>query len=298
MVARRWRGIGWLLVLGVVAAAAALARAQGGAVLRVALVPQWVLDQHRAGAAGSRGALVPAFRSALDAGVVDRVVFWWQRGAIQRQLLVRKPVRVLAGPEAEALGGRGEFRLGAVRSPGGPSAWTEVEVVPQTDRPTDVAILEIGGELGTIRQVVQTILVTTPDGALVELPLSVRPWRPGEVSPVVRTPLPASRCAASSSRAPEASRSWWSSPVEVIVGGRVAQRPGGRRGIGQRLGDWREGTGCSSASRWPSSGTAPALVLGWKDRQLQPDPTAPSSPAASSSRSRSPPTPTVGRWPR
>ena len=274
MVARRWRGMGLLLVLGVVATGAALA--QGGAVLRIALVPRWVLDQHRAAAVGSRGALVPAFRSALDAGVVDRVVFWWQRGTIQRQLLVRKPVRVLSGPEAEALGGRGEFRLGAVRPPGGHSAWTEVEVVAQTARPPDVAILEIGGELSTIRQVVQTILVTKPDGVLAELPLAVRALVPGEGVPVVRTPAAGQPVSGeffpgSGGVALLVVRS----PVEVIVDGGVS--PNGpadaARHPGNGSGDWREGD--RVLFRLPLATLrdgAAALVLGWKDRQLQPDP--------------------------
>src|SRR5262249_24614208 len=93
-------------------------------VVRLALVPQWVIQQHRA----VGGPLNPVLREALDGGVVDRTVFSWQRGAIQRQALVAKPIRVVPDPDAAALGGRGRFALGTVRPPTGRAAWTEVEL--------------------------------------------------------------------------------------------------------------------------------------------------------------------------
>src|SRR5262245_47045207 len=68
--ARRTAMTGLALILGV--AAALPARAQSPpAVVRVALLPQWVIQQHR----GIGGALSPELRSAVDGGVVDRTVF-------------------------------------------------------------------------------------------------------------------------------------------------------------------------------------------------------------------------------
>ncbi len=130
-----------------------------GATLRLAFLPEWVLEQHR----GMGGAARPEFRAALDRGVVDRVVFWWQPGIVQRPVLVAKPVRVLAGTEALALGGRGEFRLAALRLPAGASAWTEVEVAAESARPEDALVLEVGGELGAIRRVLETLRVRRLD---------------------------------------------------------------------------------------------------------------------------------------
>src|SRR5262249_61903235 len=60
------------------------------ATVRLALLPQWVVIQHRA---GMGGALSPDLRSALDGGVVDRNVFAWDRGRIERSALVAKGVR-------------------------------------------------------------------------------------------------------------------------------------------------------------------------------------------------------------
>ena len=113
MNSRRLRAQIGLIGLGLVLAAgvATVAAQPAPLTIRLALVSQFVVNQHRAGTSRERG-LVPEFRTALDRGVVDRVVFVWQRGLIQRRWsLVWKPVRVLAGPDAAALGGRGQFEL-------------------------------------------------------------------------------------------------------------------------------------------------------------------------------------------
>ena len=69
-------------------------------VVRVALLPQWMIQQHRS---------LPALSEAIEGGVVDRTVYAWQRGVIQRQALVSKPIRVV--PDPAPLGGRGRFDI-------------------------------------------------------------------------------------------------------------------------------------------------------------------------------------------
>jgi hypothetical protein len=95
---------------------------------------------HReAASGGSTGAGGPADRQAEGehdahpvgrSNAVDRAIFAWHRDHIAQSTLLPKPVRVVSGAEATALGGHGEFALVAVRSPTGASAWTEVDVAP------------------------------------------------------------------------------------------------------------------------------------------------------------------------
>lgn len=92
-------------------------------------------------------------------------------GTVQQGLLLTKPIRAVSGPEAAVLGGRGEFVVAAVRPPAGPAAWTEVDIAARSDRPDDVLVLEVGGEIGSVGQVLDAILVEVPGGRLAELPV-------------------------------------------------------------------------------------------------------------------------------
>src|SRR5262245_39649913 len=138
---RRLAVVGLLLVAALGPGAAVRSSAQvPPPVVRVALLPQWVIQQHRS---------LPALAAAVEGGVVDRTVFAWQRGVIQRQALVSKPIRVV--PDPAPLGGRGRFDV-TVRPPTGRAAWTEIEVQRASPGPDDVLLLELGGERNTIRQ--------------------------------------------------------------------------------------------------------------------------------------------------
>jgi hypothetical protein len=104
--------------------------------------------------------------------VVDHVVFSWQRGRMERRWLVQKPVRVLSGPEAAALGGHGGFELGTVRPPAGRTAWTALDVLPLTGQPEDVLLLEVGGDINVVTQLVGAVALAPPDGSIDEVPLT------------------------------------------------------------------------------------------------------------------------------
>jgi hypothetical protein len=235
-------------------------------VVRVALLPQWVIQQHRA---------LPVLADAIENGVVDRTVFAWQRGVIQRQVLVPKPIRVV--PDAAALGARGRFDLVAVRPPAGKSAWTEIEVAQPSPGAEDVLLLEIGGERNTITQVLETLLLAQSDRSLVEIPLA----RPGLVSgggvPVVAAtfdvPLPPAmaprfRQEAGIDLLVARSPLWDVRNGDMTSSGRADTVPFSG-------GDWREGD--RVFLRIPAATLAqgmPGIVLGWKDRTLQNDPSA------------------------
>ena len=89
---RRLAVLGLLLVTALGWGAAVPSHAQAPPpVVRLALLPQWVIQQHRS---------LPALAEAIEGGVVDRTVFAWQRGVIQRQALVSKPIRVVPEPGA------------------------------------------------------------------------------------------------------------------------------------------------------------------------------------------------------
>jgi hypothetical protein len=238
--------------------------------LRIALLPQWTIQQHR----GVGGALGPDLREALEAGVVDRTVFAWQRGRIQRQALVGKPIRLVPGAEAAALGGRGRFDLVAVRPPASQAAWTELEVAQSAPGSDDVLVLEIGGERNTVTQVLETLLVTDPARGLVEVPLARPALIPGSGVPVVGVPFEQPVPAAMAGRFREAAGMGLlvvRSPLWDIRNGDVTAS-----GVADTVpfggGDWREGD--RVFVRVPAAVLtrgAAGLVLGWKDRTRQPD---------------------------
>jgi len=272
-------GRAWV-VLGVLAGGAAALSVAGAqpqaAVVRLALVSQWTIDQHRAAMwAGSAPGGSPELRAALEGGVVDRLVFSWQRGVIQRETLVPKPVRVLVGPEAEALGGRGKFQFLGVRPPTGRDAWTEVAVAPGTGGAADVLVLEVGGELNTLRQVLETLLVGAPDGSLRSLPLARRAVVAGDGVPVLREPFGRPVVVPG---APAMFRG--ASGVEfLVVRSQIETRVNGdttTNGLADlapfAAGEWREGD--RVFVRVPAAALragVPAIVLGWKDRTFRPD---------------------------
>jgi hypothetical protein len=263
--------------LGVLIALAALVAAPGHAqgpsgILRVTLLSQWTIQQHRGGGTG----VDPALGRALHDGVVDRTVFAWQRGVIPRSALVPKPVRVVPPPEAAPLGGRGRFDLVAVRPPAGRAAWTEVEVALAAAGPDDVAIVEIGGERNTLAQVLETVLVQSPGGPLVAWPLApVSLLGGGDGIPVVRSrfelPVTDPRAAGLFRDVGGLELLVVRSLVETVRDGGIGPSgPADASPLGG--GDWREGDRVFvrlSARRLGAG--APALVLGWKDRTLQPD---------------------------
>ena len=268
--ARRVAIAGCVLILGVVAAAPI--RAQSApAFVRVALLPQWVVQQHR----GIGGALSPDLRGAIDGGVVDRTVFSWQRGVIERRTFVPKPIRLLPDAEAAPLGGRGRFSLTAVRPPTGAAAWTEVEVARASTGADDVLLLEIGGERNTLTQVLASILIARPGQDLVEIPLAQRALVGGAGVPVVRSRFEQPIAPALAGQFHD----------EAGVGILVARAfvwdvPNATRtpnGLADTVplggGDWREGD--RIFLRIPAAALdrgLPGLVLVWKDRTLQNDP--------------------------
>jgi hypothetical protein len=235
--------------------------------VRLALLSQWVIEQHRA----RDGTFVPAFQSALDAGVVDRLVFRWHHGVIPRQALVAKPIRVLTAAEAEALGARGDFQLVGVRPPGGLSAWTAVDVAARSTRPDDVLILEVGGELNSVSQVLESLAVVVPGRGLKRLPLVRRALVPGDGVQVVSRPFgrPVTLTGGVGFRG--------ISGIEFVVirsqveaienGGRTASGPADISSVRDAHGDWREGD--RVLIRIPATSleaSAPPTVLAWKDR--------------------------------
>jgi hypothetical protein len=243
----------------VVAASSGLAQ-DGPIVLRLAFVIQWVVTQHREG----------GLRAAVERGVVDRTVFTAQRGLIQRSTLVAKPVRVVAGAEAAALGARGEFRLVAVRPPAGAAAWSEVEVAPRTGRPDDVLVLEVGGELGPASQVLDTIVVFGPDGRGTEVGLALAALFRGPGVAVLNAPFgrPVVRPDARARFHGTAGVEFLviRSLVEAMVD--AATTPRGRADVAPHwAGEWREGD--RVFLRIPQAvlrAGPPSIVLGWKDR--------------------------------
>ena len=180
---RRRLAFGGLLAGGsLILATTVFVHAQGGTgtTLRFAFVPRVVSTQFTNG---------PDFRAALDRGVVDRGVFFWQHGLIERSSLVLKPIRLVVGAEAESLGGRGQFQLGAVRRSQGSSAWVEVEVAHAAGQADDRLVLEIGGEKYEQRQVLAALFLAPPAGGLEELRLAPRALVPGAGVPVIEASL-------------------------------------------------------------------------------------------------------------
>jgi hypothetical protein len=241
------------------------------ATIRVALLPAWVTAQHHLGSIA--GPAAPELRAALDSGVVEGPVFAWDRGRIARWMLVPKPIRVLDGPEAAALGGRGRFELVAVRPPEGASAWNTVQVTPRTAQPDDVLVLEIGGDIQSVHQVLTALAVATPEGVR-EIGLAPRALITTDGVPVVTAvygrplggrALPAPRGAAG---------------VEFLVArsGVDALRNASVDASGftnvsyARAGEWREGD--RLFARVPLAtlqAGAPGIVVVWKTRTYLPD---------------------------
>jgi hypothetical protein len=269
----RRRAIGLLIGLGACGVPSMAVWAQPPPfVLRIALLPQWTLNQHRTGREAS-----PALRDALEGGVVDRTVFAWQRGLIPRSALVAKPIRVVSDEEASALGGHGQFEVTALRAPAGRTAWTEVEIASRSGQPEDVLVLEVGGERNTVVQVLETLLVQTPDGRLVAQPLARPALVPGVGVPIVGAPF------GQSVAIPSAGTAFRDvgglemlvvrSLVEVVRNGdRTPNGPADMALPGQGDGDWREGDRVFLRVTGRPPGRLPGVVLGWKDRTLQSDP--------------------------
>lgn len=241
--------------------------------IRVALVRQWVVNQHRVPLFGFDRRLSPEFRTALESGVVDRTVFAWQRGVIQRWWLVRKPVGILAGPEATTLGARGQFEVTGVHPPQGTAAWTEVRVAARTGQPDDVLDLEVGGEEATENQILGTLAVVSREGELRELPLSRGAPRGDGVVVVTRAlgePVAAPQAALFRGIAGIDFLVVRSS-VPVIPEGGISSNGLADLAI-EGPGDWRHGD--RVLIRIPQStlrGGPPAIVLGWRDRVTKPD---------------------------
>lgn len=275
----RQRSLGLAFVLALLVAGTAPAWAQPPtASVRLAALLQWVVNQHRQAVIRAPGQpLAPEFRSALDGGVVDRVVFWWQRGAIQRRSLVAKPIRVLPAAEATALGGRGDFELVSVRPPAGGSAWTEVEVGLRSAGTDDVLVLEIGGELHTIAQVLESLFVAVPGDGLRELALARRAVIPGDGVPVFALPFgePVVLAGGPPPFRGVAGAEFFvaRSQVEVIENAAVTTNgPADLAGVMGAGRDWREADRVFVRIPVAALRTgAPAVVLGWKDRTFRSD---------------------------
>jgi hypothetical protein len=266
-----WRTALVAVVAGVLLGALTTLAQPRSTPLRLALLPQWVVNQHRPGLGPpGAGPPRPELGLALDRGVVDRVVFGGERGAIPREWLFRKPIRIVTGPEGLGLGARGDFDLATVRPPAGPAAWTQLDVVPRTARPDDVLVLEVGGELGTLGQVLEAIIVFEEGRGPVELGLAPAALIGGAGVPVLQAPFgrPVSR--------PDAARRFQGtggveflvirSLVEAMVDAAVTPR-GLADASPHWAGGWREAdrvflrlSGATLAA------TPPRVVLSWKDR--------------------------------
>ena len=154
--------------------------AGAAATLRIAHLSPSIVDQHRGGWPSVTGQpMQPDFRSAGDHRVVDRAVLRWPHSVIQRIARMQKPIRIVEGDEAAALGGRGTFPLAAVRVPGGLAAWTEIDVVPVSGAAEDVRVLEVGGEIDTVRQVLASRVVRQAGQTPEEWPLATPAFHPG-----------------------------------------------------------------------------------------------------------------------
>jgi hypothetical protein len=239
--------------------------------VRLALLPQWSVNQHRMG--GVTAPIRPELRSALDGGVVDRPVFWWQRGVIQRSALAWKPVRVLPGAEASILGGRGEFELGPVRPPTGTTAWTQIEVRPRSAAPGDVLVLEVGGELNTITQVLDTLFLVSGEGGFQELRLVGRAAVSVPGVPVASVPFGRIPAESAAFRGQDGLEFFVArSLIESLPDGDTTTLGSADKAM-TNVGDWREADRVFiriPAARLQAG--APAIVLGWRDRTLKSDP--------------------------
>jgi hypothetical protein len=239
--------------------------------VRLALMWQRVLDWNDLGpGTTAQGPAADQFARALEHGVVNGPTFEWDRDHIARSSLLLKPIRVVSGAEATALGGRGEFALVAVRPPAGTSAWTEVLVASGGPGDDAVLVLEVGGEVSAVAQILESVLLV-PAGGGVERLFTASRGRPGV--PVIRVargqPIPSSA----------GSDPWGAdgvaflvarSPVEVLRDGTTT--PSGRADLAtDPTTDWRVGDRLFirvPLARLRTS--APAIVLAWKDRTVRP----------------------------
>ena len=219
----------------------------------------------------TRWATRPGFATALERGVVERTMSG-AVDAVPREALLRKPMRLLAGPEAVAFGGQGEFQLLALRPPSEATAWTSVEIQPRTARPGDVCVLEIGGELATSAQVIGTLLMAAPDGSFVRLDVTLPALVRGTGVPVVLTPMvwPAVRSDAPRLFHPAGGLELLivRSGVETMVDASLTPRgPADVAPMPMRAGEWRQADRLLVRVPLTTLETgAPALVVGWKDR--------------------------------
>jgi hypothetical protein len=236
--------------------------------VRLGLVSQWLVNQH--------GQTTESLAAALERGLVDGPVFSWQRGRVPASALVPKPIRALPAAEAAALGGRGDCDVTGVRAPAPPAVWTTVDLLPRSGRPDDVCVLEIGGELNTIHQVLARLYVAAPTGGLQELPLVRRALFAKPGIPVIRTQF-------GKPVAPPAGVSFQGRPgvdflvarslIDTVENGSVT--PNGLADISPfQAGEWREAD--RVFIRLPIAtlrAGAPPIALVWKDRVFfeQPD---------------------------
>jgi len=241
------------------------------ATVRLAFVWQRILDWNDLGPGmPARGPAGNQFARTLEHGVVDRPTFEWDRDHLARSTLLLKPVRVVSGAEAAALGGRGQFALVAVRPPGRASAWTEVVLAPESSANDGVLVLEVGGEVAEVAQVLESVLLAPTEGEVERLSVASR-GRPGV--PVIRVakrlPIPATDqpdFRGADGVAFLVARS----PVDVLSDAAIT--PSGRADLAwDPTTDWRVGD--RLVIRIPIARlrtSAPGIVLGWKDRTVQP----------------------------
>ena len=220
----------------------------------------------------------PSFAEGLERGVTSSVVFAWQRGRIQRSSLVAKPIRVLSASEAAPLGGRGEFRLADLEPPREASAWTVARIAPVREDPDGVLVLEIGGNLNTINQLVETILVEDRAGEFRELRLGLRAVvdDPERVT-VIRPPAGSLEGLAGAVGLFHGTGDLGflvaRSPGDAVPRGTVTSN--GVADVGIWTGDWREvdrvfmRVSLAALRRDRTS-----IVLGWRDRTLRDRPDA------------------------
>lgn len=256
---------------------AGTATAQEPVTVRLALLPQWVINTQRIPGSPLQDRRLPAsFAETLDRGVTETVVFAWQRGRIRRSSLVAKPVRVLSATEAAPFGGRGEFRLGEIEAPREGSAWTVVHVVPIREEPDSVLVLEVGGDLSTITQLIETILVEERPGGFREQRLGSRALvEDADRVTILRVPFGRAVTLAGAAglfRGPGSlgflvARSL----VDAVSRGDVT--PNGSADAASWTGDWREGDRVFiRASLTALRRDRASVVLAWRDRTLRDKP--------------------------
>ncbi len=248
------------------------AQAVTGTRVRFAFVPRVVHTQFTTEA---------AFRAALDRGVVDRSVFFWQHGLIERSSLVLKPIRLVVGAEAERLGGQGQFQLGAVRRSQGASAWVEVEIAHAAGTADDSLVLEVGGEKYETRQVLAALFVAPLTGGLEELRLAPRALASSAGVPVIEASLTTPLAGLGGAGVFRGIRGLEflvvRSPIPAVVDGDVTTNGLADRAAVPANGpdDWRDGDRVLVRISWAAvQQGVPLVVMVWKDRTYKsgPDP--------------------------